>query len=93
MFDEVIHDPPRLSLASELYSLEFYKQLFRVLKANGKIYHYIGAPGSKNRKISLSRNVAERLKQAGFKDIKKAHYGLTAVKQQLNLYKLHIFLM
>jgi len=81
MFDAIIHDPPRLSLASELYSLNFYKQLFRVLKNNGKMYHYTGSPGSKNRKINLAGNVSKRLKQAGFRNIQKAHYGLTASKQ------------
>ncbi len=78
MFDAIIHDPPRLSLATELYSLEFYKQIFRVLKSNGKIYHYTGSPGSKNRKINLAKNAGERLRVVGFKDIQKAHYGLTA---------------
>ena len=80
MFDAIIHDPPRLSLAVQLYSLEFYRQLFRVLKKEGKLYHYTGAPGSKNRKINLAKNVGERLRDAGFKDIKKAHYGLNAKK-------------
>lgn len=82
MFNEVIHDPPRLSLALELYSLEFYKQLFRAIKNNGKLYHYTGAPGSKFRKVNLSGNVSKRLKIAGFKRIQKSHYGLTAIKQQ-----------
>ena len=80
MFDAIIHDPPRLSLATELYSLEFYKQLFRVLKKGGKLYHYTGNPGSKNRKINLAKNVANRLRAAGFKEIEKAHYGLIAKK-------------
>ena len=80
MFDAVIHDPPRLSLASELYSSEFYKQVFRVLKNNGKLYHYTGNPGSKNRKINLVGNVSKRLKQCGFKNIEKIHYGVRAVK-------------
>ena len=80
MFDVVIHDPPRLTLATELYSLEFYKQLFRVLKNNGKLYHYTGSPGSKFRHINLIGNVSKRLKQAGFKSIEKVHYGLKAVK-------------
>jgi len=31
-FNFIIHDPPRISIAPELYSLEFYKQLFRILK-------------------------------------------------------------
>ena len=80
MFDIIIHDPPRLSLASHLYSLEFYKQLFRVMKNGGKLYHYTGSPGSKFRKINLAKNVAKRLKTAVFKEIKESHYGLTAFK-------------
>ena len=80
MFDAVIHDPPSLSLASELYSLNFYKEIFRVLKKNGKLYHYTGNPGSRNRNVNLPGNVSKRLKQAGFKDVKEAHYGLTAKK-------------
>ena len=80
MFDVVIHDPPRLTLATELYSLEFYKQLFRVLKNNGKLYHYTGSPGSKFRHVNLIGNVSKRLKQAGFRSIEKVHYGLKAVK-------------
>lgn len=80
MFDAIIHDPPRFGLAIELYSLEFYKQLFRVLKKGGKLYHYTGSPGIKFREINLAKNVAGRLKSAGFKSIKKVHYGLTARK-------------
>ncbi len=81
MFDVVIHDPPSLSLASELYSLDFYKQLFRIMKNNGKLYHYTGNPGSRNRHINLVGNVSKRLKTAGFKNIEKAHFGLRVLKQ------------
>ena len=80
MFEMIIHDPPRLSLATELYSLDFYRELFRILKQNGKLYHYIGNPGSKNRNINLSENVAKRLKHAGFMNIERVHYGLKAIK-------------
>jgi len=80
MFDVVIHDPPRLTLATELYSSEFYKQIFRVLKNNGKLYHYTGSPGSKFRHVNLIGNVSKRLKHAGFKNIEKVHYGLKAKK-------------
>ena len=80
MFDVVIHDPPSLTLATYLYSTEFYKQIFRILKPKGKLYHYTGAPGSKNRKINLVGNVSAKLKRIGFKDVKDAHFGLTAVK-------------
>jgi len=80
MFDIIIHDPPRLSLSTLLYSLDFYRQLFRVLKKNGNLYHYTGNPGSKNRNINLPGNVSKRLKQAGFKEIEKTHYGIKAKK-------------
>src|SRR3989338_5366185 len=72
MFDAVIHDPPRLNLASELYSFDFYKQIYRVLKNNGKLYHYTGSPGSRNRNVNLAGNVSKRLKKAGFRNIQKA---------------------
>ncbi|HLC50117.1 MAG TPA: SAM-dependent methyltransferase [Candidatus Nanoarchaeia archaeon] len=81
MFDTVIHDPPRLTLATELYSLDFYKEVFRVLKNNGKLYHYTGNPGGKNRNVDLAANVMLRLRKAGFSNIKRAHFGVVAVKE------------
>ena len=50
------------------------------MKKNGKLYHYTGNPGSKNRNVNLPENVSRRLKQAGFKDIEKTHYGIKAKK-------------
>ncbi len=64
-FDAVIHDPPRMSLAGSLYSLEFYLKLAKALKPDGRIVHYVGQPGiHKGRKIW--KGVLERLRQAGF---------------------------
>jgi uncharacterized protein len=80
MFDVVIHDPPRLSLAAELYSPEFYREVFRVLRKEGKFYHYTGSPGSKNRGMDLPQSTSIKLKNAGFKDVKPAHYGVCAKK-------------
>ncbi|MBM4167512.1 MAG: methyltransferase, partial [Ignavibacteria bacterium] len=39
-FDFIIHDPPMFALAGELYSEEFYREAFRVLKKRGKMFHY-----------------------------------------------------
>ncbi|MBI5035762.1 methyltransferase domain-containing protein [Candidatus Micrarchaeota archaeon] len=64
-FDLVLHDPPRLSMAGELYSEVFYRELFRVLKKGGKLFHYAGAPG-KLRGKNIPRGVKERLQRAGF---------------------------
>jgi uncharacterized protein len=79
-FDNVIHDPPRLSLASYLYSEPFYEQLFRVMKPGGKLYHYTGEPGSKNRGIDLQANVMRRLAKVGFRNPLRVFNGVTATR-------------
>lgn len=66
-FDRIIHDPPRFSLAGELYSESFYRDLNHVLKENGILLHYVGAPGSKVRGIDLAKGVEKRLLKAGFR--------------------------
>lgn len=80
-FDAILHDPPTMSLAGELYSLEFYRELWHVLRNNGKLFHYIGDPASKFG-ASMTRGVMERLKHAGFKRFKPAPqaFGVTAYK-------------
>ena len=45
-FDRIVHDPPTLRLAGDLYSGEFYVDLFRVLRRGGRLYHYLGDPNS-----------------------------------------------
>lgn len=65
-FDKVLHDPPRLtSETGNLYSRDFYRELFRVLKPGGLLFHYVGNPGQRRGKRILS-GVAERLRDAGF---------------------------
>ncbi len=66
-FNWVIHDPPRLTHAGELYSEEFYKKLYRVMTVGGKLFHYTGEPRSRYRGVDLQRGVQRRLKEAGFK--------------------------
>ena len=80
-FDHILHDPPTFALAGDLYSQYFYEQLFRVLKPNGKLFHYIGNPESKTG-ASVSRGVVNRLFAAGFRHIapKQAAFGLLATK-------------
>ncbi|MFH0737981.1 MAG: SAM-dependent methyltransferase [Candidatus Micrarchaeota archaeon] len=68
MFSFVIHDPPRFSHAPELYSLDFYKELYRVCKPGARLFHYVGSVGKgKGRKIDAE--VGKRLLVAGFKRI------------------------
>ncbi|MEM0026880.1 MAG: RsmD family RNA methyltransferase [Ignisphaera sp.] len=64
-FDAIFHDPPRYSISGELYSLDFYKELYRVLKKGGMLFHYTGEPG-KHSNISIIKGIKRRLEQAGF---------------------------
>lgn len=79
-FDRIIHDPPRLTLATLLYSQGFYNELFRVLKDNGKLYHYTGDPGSKARGMDIRLGIAKRLKKSGFTNIERVYNGLVGEK-------------
>ena len=81
-FSCIIHDPPTLSLAGELYSGAFYKQVFRVLKNNGRMFHYIGNPDSKIG-ARLTKGVVRRLQDSGFTRIthKPQAFGVVAYKE------------
>jgi hypothetical protein len=67
-FDAVLHDPPRFSIAGELYSLEFYREIFGVLKKGGKLFHYTGEPG-RHTNVDILKGIKRRLEEAGFEEI------------------------
>ncbi|OQX16410.1 MAG: hypothetical protein BWK73_03805 [Thiothrix lacustris] len=73
-FDAVIHDPPRFSLAGELYSEEFYREIFRVLRRDGRLFHYTGNPHVVKKGSSFVDGVIHRLKAAGFKNVQKVEH-------------------
>lgn len=81
-FSTIIHDPPMFSLAGDLYSLAFYHQTFRVLKHNGRVFHYIGDPESRSG-ARVTDGVIRRLQEAGFKRVIRAPraFGVVAHKQ------------
>lgn len=64
--DAVLHDPPRFGIAGELYSQAFYRELARVIKPRGLLFHYTGTPNKLTSGRDVPREVAKRLKLAGF---------------------------
>ena len=64
--DALLHDPPRFGIAGELYSLAFYRQLARVLRRGGRLFHYTGSPNKLTSGRDVPREVARRLQEAGF---------------------------
>jgi hypothetical protein len=80
-FTRVIHDPPAFSLAGELYSLNFYQELHRVMRNRCRLFHYIGNPESKSGK-NVTAGVIRRLEQVGFTKVRRAPraFGVVAVK-------------
>jgi len=78
-FGAILHDPPSLRLAGELYGLAFYASLHRVLRPGGKLSHYIGNPATKTG-ASITHGVMERLRAAGFRRVQARPdaYGVVA---------------
>jgi len=64
-FDTVIHDPPTFTMAPALYSVDFYKELLRIMKPKGRLYHYAPYYGIR-RGIDFPARIEKKLKQAGF---------------------------
>jgi len=79
-FDYIIHDPPTLSMAGELYSENFYKNLYKILKRDGRMFHYISHPGKMANK-SIEKGIIKRLKDVGFEiKIYKHISGVVCIK-------------
>lgn len=80
-FGAVVHDPPAINLAGELYAAEFYAQVQRVLQRGGKLFHYVGDPNSASGSRT-TKGVLRRLQDVGFKRVvpKPQAFGVLAFK-------------
>lgn len=80
-FTRIIHDPPAFKLAGQLYSGEFYRQLYRVLRRGGRLFHYIGDLNSKSGS-TVTKGALRRLQEAGFTRIVRhpEAFGVVAYK-------------
>ena len=80
-FDCIVHDPPMFNMAGELYSVEFYRELHRLVRQKGRVFHYIGNPNSKSGATN-TRGTIKRLKEAGFKRVqpRPQAFGVRAIK-------------
>jgi predicted methyltransferase len=83
-FARIIHDPPVMSLAGDLYSGLFYGQLFRVLQRGGRFFHYIGDLDSKSGR-TMTRGVIRRLQEAGFSRVvrRPEAFGVVGLKEKV----------
>lgn len=80
-FSRIIHDPPVFNQAGELYSGVFYRELYRVLKRGGRLFHYIGDLNSKS-SGTVAKGALKRLQEAGFKKVvrRPEAFGVVAYK-------------
>jgi predicted methyltransferase len=77
----IIHDPPMFSLAGDLYSGDFYRELYRILRHRGRLFHYVGDLDSKSGH-GVVKGVVRRLQEAGFSRIQRRPeaFGLLVTK-------------
>lgn len=77
-FDAVIDDAPTIDMGSGLFSREFFNEVYRVLKANGKIVVYIGMRGFRTGK-DYYKGISRKLNEAGFR-VERKEFGLIGRK-------------
>ncbi|MCX8204346.1 MAG: RsmD family RNA methyltransferase [Candidatus Nezhaarchaeota archaeon] len=81
-FKAVIHDPPSITQASELYTVELYREIHRLLEGGGRLAHFVGPTVSRARGMDLMQAVSKRLKSVGFMvKVDKEAMGVLAIKE------------
>lgn len=66
-FDSILHDPPRFTLAENLYSSEFLESLISILRPGGTLAFYTGEPYRAARGQSFVDNLLKRMRKLGVK--------------------------
>lgn len=69
-FDAILHDPPTVDLAGDLYAADLYRHFLRTLRPGGRLFHYVGNPDAP----AVSRTwdgVRLRLEEAGFAPVQE----------------------
>lgn len=81
-FQVIVHDPPSIQLAGELYSREIYLEFHRLLTDRGRLFHYTGDPISALGERT-TRGVMRRLHEAGFDQVRRVPeaFGVIAEKR------------
>ena len=80
-FSFILHDPPNIKINGDLYSLAFYKELYRVLERGGVLYHFVGGGRApKEYKVDYTKGVIKRLYAVGFRKALKSYEGVLAYK-------------
>ncbi len=70
-FHVIIHDPPSILIAGDLYSASLYQEFYRVLRKRGRLLHYVGETGRhRGRGSSVVKGVIRRLREVGFYPIR-----------------------
>ncbi len=70
LFNSVIHDPPRFtSSTGDLYGLNFYIQLYRIMAKHSKLFHYTGSPKKIKSEDKFIKNTMKRLEKTGFNNV------------------------
>ncbi|HEX6820177.1 MAG TPA: methyltransferase domain-containing protein [Ktedonobacterales bacterium] len=80
-FSCILHDPPMITLAGDLYSAAFYREVHRILRRGGRMFHYIGDPQSPSGKRTTA-GVIRRLQDVGFTRVvrRPEAFGVVAYK-------------
>lgn len=71
-FSAIIHDPPRFTLAPNLYSFDFYQSLYRIAADGCRMFHYTGSLGEKSGKRDIQKEVEKRLEDSGWEIIENS---------------------